>query len=209
MHDWIDQAPDGRALGLGQVLGEEGVVQAFQQLRSQGKVRHFGFTALGNPTALSALVASGAFDTAQVHYHILNQSAVTPLPPGSQQRDLGQVLPAARAGGLGIIVIRPLAAGALTDQLDRDPVSGDTTLLDDLARASRLSFLRHGQVKTLSQAAILFILARTDISVVIPGAKNPAEIEEAAACSGAPGLPPEDLQEIERLYAGDFVLPGA
>jgi aryl-alcohol dehydrogenase-like predicted oxidoreductase len=43
-----------------------------------------------------------------------------------------------------------------------------------------------------------------DVAAVLPGAKNVTEIEEAARCSDAPLLEPEEMARIAALYRKDF-----
>jgi len=198
------------------------MADAFQALRQAGKVRFLGFTAwrVGR-AALDALAASGVFDTLQTEYNLLNQTASSPPPPGVAFADEStmdadgaplvsyryrrvnqlQAIPQAVARGMGVIAIRPVLAGVLTDALDRD--AGPDPHIERLMRlAAPLASLRAGGRRTLSEAAVLFCLGNPEISTVIPGAKNVLEIEEAARCSGAAPLTQEELNTIRQAYAG-------
>ena len=57
------------------------VVDAFRQLRDEGLVQHLGLTGTGHPAALREVIRSGAFDTLQVPFNLLNPSAGRPRRP--------------------------------------------------------------------------------------------------------------------------------
>jgi aryl-alcohol dehydrogenase-like predicted oxidoreductase len=204
------------------------VADGFQRLREAGKVRHLGFTAWrGHPGELRRLLDSGVFDTLQTEYSLLNQSAQEAPRPGMDIEsadameargpvpilsyryrpvDQGLVIPAAAARGVGVIAIRPLVAGVLSDAVDR-PVEPGRYMETMLARARALAFLAIPGRRTLAQAAITFSLMNPHVATVIPGSKNAAEIEAAAACADAPPLAPAELDRIAQLYRTNFGVP--
>ena len=57
------------------VLGKNGVVAAFERLRGEGLVDHFGFTGLGDTQSLDAIVESQVFTSAQVPLSLLTPVA--------------------------------------------------------------------------------------------------------------------------------------
>jgi aryl-alcohol dehydrogenase-like predicted oxidoreductase len=201
------------------------LADAFEELRRAGMVRFFGFTAWRIQSgALDALLRSGRFDTLQTEYNLVNQTAVLPPPAGADVLDDAAVeasvpvsptyfryrrvdqalaIPRARAHGLGVLGIRPYLAGFLTDGLDR-PLERDGPMAALTRFPDALAFLRAGGRRTLSEAALRFCLMQADISSVLPGAKSVAEIEEAARCSDAPPLEPEEMARIAALYRKDF-----
>ncbi len=79
---------------------EGGPLEGLVRLREQGKVRFIGFTCEEPFTALP-LIASGAFDVAQLRYNLLNHQAAE------------HALPKAEDAGLGIAVMRPMTSGIL------------------------------------------------------------------------------------------------
>jgi aryl-alcohol dehydrogenase-like predicted oxidoreductase len=178
--------------------------EAARGLVDVGKVRFLGITAWdGDRAAVAALLASGAFDTAQVLYNMTNQSAAAPVPDGFDDIDQGQALAVAEANDIGVIGIRSHAAGALVDRLDR-AVKPDSDVARDHARAAQLASLRKGPFKTLSQVALRFCLDNPAIATVVPGCKSTAEVEEAAATADLPPLAADDLAELEKLYHRQF-----
>jgi aryl-alcohol dehydrogenase-like predicted oxidoreductase len=198
------------ALSPAEVLGRGGVLEGFRELRAQGKVRFFGFSGLGDPEALEALVDSGEFHSFQVYYNLLNPSAGHPVPPGFSALDYRLLIDRAAKKGMGAVVIRVLAAGVLTATPEAgggsspEPLSPGSDPEADRERARKLGFLVQGDIRTLSQAAIRFALTKPEVSTVLVGFSNVAQIEEAAACSGAGGLPESALARLRELWQTDF-----
>jgi aryl-alcohol dehydrogenase-like predicted oxidoreductase len=173
---------------------------AMQRMVQEGKVRFLGVTAWdGDPEVIESLLSSGVFHTAQILYNVLNQTAASPPRDAFDDVDQGQVIPVAQLNDIGIIGIRAHAAGALTDQLDRE-VAPDSAVGRDFARARRLSLLKKGPYTTLSQVALRFCLDNPHIATVVPGIKNLAELEEIAACSDLPPLNAQDMAELQQMF---------
>ena len=102
----------GAQLTVDDVLAPGGVLDAFQVLQQQGKVRYFGFTAYGGLlSCVYQLIDSGQFHSINGLYNVINPSAVRPA--ADVDRDFGQVFDRSAKQGMGVIVIRVLAAGLL------------------------------------------------------------------------------------------------
>ena len=84
LHNLIGRVGEERPLGVARVL--EAVVPAVRRLQEQGKVRFFGVTASGETGALHRALASGAIDTAQVVFNLLNPTGPTRCPRATPRR---------------------------------------------------------------------------------------------------------------------------
>jgi aryl-alcohol dehydrogenase-like predicted oxidoreductase len=192
------------------VLGRGGVLDGFKEMRERGKARCFGFSGLGEPAALHEIIDSGEFHSVQAYYNLLNPSAGQPVPANFSALDYGRLIDRAAATGMGVAVIRVLAAGALTSSPDAGggsspaPLSPGSEYAIDLERAEKIKFLIGGDVKSLTEAAIRFALMKTEVSTVLVGFSNVAHIDEAVACSGAGGLSDETLARLRKLWDTDF-----
>jgi aryl-alcohol dehydrogenase-like predicted oxidoreductase len=192
------------------VLGPNGVVDGFKTMRDRGKVGYFGFSGLGDPKALHELVESGEFHGFQCYYNLLNPSAGQAVPPGFSALDYGLILDRAAAKGMGAFVIRVLAAGALTSDpstgggSSSEPLSPGSDYPIDLQRAEKVKAALGIDGKDLTQAAIRFGLMNQKVSTVLVGFSNTTHVDEAVACSGAPGLSNEQMTKIKNLWETDF-----
>jgi aryl-alcohol dehydrogenase-like predicted oxidoreductase len=192
------------------VLGPNGVIEGFKTMRDRGKVGYFGFSGLGDPAALHELVDSGEFHGFQCYYNLLNPSAGHGVPQGFTALDYGKILDRAVAQGMGAFIIRVLAAGALTSDPSRGGGGSGQTLSagsdypTDLQRAEKVKTALGVGGKDFTQAAIRFGLMNSKVSVVLVGFSNTSHVDEAVACSGAPGLSNEQIANLEKLWETDF-----
>lgn len=207
----VERSPDKRfSLTPADVVGVGGVLEGFKQLRDKGKVGHFGFSGLGDPKALHELIDSGEFHSVQAYYNLLNPSAGQPVVPGFSALDYGRLIDRAAAKGMGVAVIRVLAAGALTASPEAgggsspEPLSPGSDYALDVERAQKAKFVVGGEIKSLTQAAIRFALMKAEVSTVLVGFSNPSHIDEAVACSGAGGLSPQAMAGLRELWDADF-----
>lgn len=201
------------------------MADAMEALVRSGRVGQLGFTAWrSTEAALDGLLSSGRFAAIQSEVNLLNRSALEPPPPGAgfgvmaelerdgtdvSMADLGyrgtdQHLAIRRADelGLGVVAIRPLMAGVLADEIDRDiEPGGDAERM--LARAARLRFLLDERRPTLSSVALRYVLGQPGVDTVVPGVKNVAEIEDAVAATDLPEFSADELSRITRIAAGE------
>jgi aryl-alcohol dehydrogenase-like predicted oxidoreductase len=207
----VEKREPGRfAMTPDEVLGPGGVIEAFKRLRDQGRVGFFGFTGLGDVEALHALVDSGEFHSFQAYYNLLNPSAGQAVPEGFSALDYRRIIDRAAAGGMGVVVIRVLAAGVLSAVPEsgggssREPLSAGSDYERDVARAHKLSFLKDHGLESLPRAAIRFAFMKPEVSTVLVGFSNNAQIDEAAACSGAGPLPEAAMAGLREIWDRDF-----
>jgi aryl-alcohol dehydrogenase-like predicted oxidoreductase len=192
------------------VLGPNGVVEGFKTMRDRGKVGYFGFSGLGEVTALHQLVDSGEFHGFQAYYNLLNPSAGQPVPPNFSALDYRLIIDRAAVLGMGAFVIRVLAGGALTS----DPSAGGGSSPEPLSPGSdyHLDVQRAEKVKAAlafdgtgpTQTAIRFGLTKSEVSTVLVGFSNTAHIDDAVACSGTAGLSRDAMTKMRQLWDTDF-----
>lgn len=167
------------------------VYDALDTLVADGAIRNYGVSVERTDEALEAMRHTG---TSSVQI-ILNAFRLKPLD---------EVLPAAKAAGVGIIARVPLASGLLSGKYSKDTAFaendhrnynrtgaafdvGETFSGVDyeqgLKAAAEFGRLVPEGAST-AQAAIAWIAARDGVSTVIPGARN---VEQAAANALAAG----------------------
>jgi aryl-alcohol dehydrogenase-like predicted oxidoreductase len=209
LHNSITEAGGGPALTVQQVLGE--VVPAFQRLRQQGKTRFLGLTCVGETAALAQVIDSGAFDSAQVVYNMLNPSAAEALPANYPAQDYGRLFDHTKRAGTGVIAIRVLAGGALSGSADRHPTAspppvpiGSALNYDaDIGRAQRLlPLVREGFAASLTEAATRFAISQPAVSTILVGMATPQEFEDSLAAVLKGPLPAVALERLAALRQG-------
>lgn len=212
-HNAITQTGGGPALSIRQVLDE--VVPVFERLRQQGKTRFLGLTGTGDTAALHQAIDSGAFDSAQVVYNMLNPSAAVALPANYPGQDYNRLFDHTRKAGTGIVGIRVLAGGALSGSAERHPIAsaapepiGSATSYDgDIARACRLMpLVTDGFAASLTEAATRFAISQPAIGTILVGMATPKEFDDALAAVLKGPLPKaalDRLAALQQTFAGE------
>jgi aryl-alcohol dehydrogenase-like predicted oxidoreductase len=191
------------------VYSDDRVFDALDTLVDEGAIAAYGVSVEKVAEALTA-IARPHVASVQI---ILNAFRLKPLD---------QVLPAARAAGVGIIARVPLASGLL---------SGRYTLETQFAPNDHRNFNRHGESfdvgetfsgvdyetgvraaaeftelardaapeRTPAQVALAWVSTQPGVSSVIPGARNP-EQARANAAGGSIELPEEFDTAVRELY---------
>ncbi len=187
-----DDGPAG-ARSLGLAAFRTRVRPALLRLRDSGVIRGWGLTAVGHPRALqTALTDEHRPDAVQVVVNALDLTGdMWSWGEGEQPRN-PEILAWAAEAGVPVVGIRAVAAGALTDGLDRD-VDPASPVSADFARAA--GFRRTAAERGTSAAALAhrWALSVPGVATVVLGVKNRAELAECLAAATAP------LSERDRL----------
>jgi L-galactose dehydrogenase/L-glyceraldehyde 3-phosphate reductase len=200
---------DHDVLGVKELLGPRGVVESLERLREQGKIRHIGFTAIGEVAAFDALLESGRLEAVQTYFNLLNPSAGMHVPVGFRGADYGTIIDRAGTKGLGVLVIRAHAPGALTSLTSLHPLAGGWSqraaheVEADRVRARSLSWLLDDTDDTIAQVALRFALTKPETSTVLVGFSDVGQVDEACAVSGKPPIPAEHLEKLKGFYFAD------
>lgn len=182
------------------VLGNEGVVGAFEDLRSAGRVDHFGFTGLGSTRSITGLVRSHVFTSAQVPLNLLTPIAGEDRSAGSIDVDYEALVDECAAHGVGVIAIRLFAGGALVGQ-EPAPHTYKTKFFSldlfqrDQQRAARLRQALADKT-TLAEASIRYVLGKPGVSTALIGFASPAQVSHAVDSASKGPLTPSTLQRL-------------
>lgn len=203
LHNPLAANDAGDRLSIDIAMNE--VVPAFERLKRDGKIRFFGFSAVGETAAFQRAIDSNAFDTAQVVYNALNSSAGGPLPAGAPGQDYERLFDRIQAADMGVIVIRALAGGALSGSTVRHPlamqdvapIGSGKDLAADAERARRLDpLVGEGVAGSLTELALRFIIAQLAVSTMLVGYSTLDQLEQAAAAVGKGPLPEAVMKRI-------------
>ena len=164
------------------VLDDGAALRGLVRAQEAGKVRHLGVSADG-ADAWQALKL-GVFSTLQVSYSILQQE------PG------GDLLPAAAARGLGLIVKQPVANGI--PDLPTRPAHPDWSWKWDVAQ--RMDWPLLGAPAGRLDLALRWVLANPLVSTAIVGTTRPAHLAANAAVAGQALLDPAAVARIGDAY---------
>tara|TARA_B100000678_G_scaffold283937_1_gene284763 strand:- start:176 stop:1168 length:993 start_codon:yes stop_codon:yes gene_type:complete len=210
LHDRISSQTDVsvRAITVSDVLGE--VREALEVLKSQGKVRFYGMTGVGEPKGIHEVVASGLVSTVQTVYNLINASAGAAAPAGFDMPDYDRLIDLSAEKNVGVIVIRVLAAGALTGTSVRHPVAVQTVapigsgrdFQQDESRARQFAFIvNEGFASDMPEASIRFALSNPGVSTVLVGYSDLEHLKKSVQYAAKGPLPAEALARLPQAWS--------
>lgn len=211
LHDRISSQTDVsvRAVTVSDVLGE--VREGLEVLKAQGNVRYYGMTGVGEPAGIHEVVASGMVSTVQTVYNLINASAGAAVPAGFDMPDYDRLIDLAAQKQVGIIVIRVLAAGALSGTSIRHPVAVPTVapigsgkdFQQDESRAGQFAYLvDDGFADDMPEASIRFALSNPGVSTVLVGYSDMEHLEKSVQYAAKGPLPTEALARLPQAWNG-------
>ncbi len=174
-------------------------LDAFETLQKAGKIRVFGVST-NEFDLIRHFNERGNLASVQVNYNLLDRNAER------------EILPYCRQHGIAFIARGPLAMGKLTGKYTRDSrfdpndirskwLEGDArkTFFEQMDTVERLRPVAARAGLTMAQLALGYVLSHPDVSVLIPGAKNRAQLEQNVAAGKLTG---ETLAAIRKAVAG-------
>ncbi|MGC9669118.1 aldo/keto reductase [Planosporangium sp. 12N6] len=189
------------------VYASDAVFDALDTLVQEKRIAAYGVSVETCAEALTAIARPGVA-TVQIIVNVLR------LKP------LEEVLPAARAAGVGIIARVPLASGLLSGRYDeqtRFPDNDHRTFnrngeafdvgetFSGVDFATGLEVVRRltplvPEGATTAQFALRWVLDHPAVSVVIPGARDSRQARANAAAAELPPLPQSTHDEVAAVY---------
>lgn len=150
-----------------------GIVEGIHKAMDEGLVDHVGATTHAPPDRIREMIDSGLFETITVSYNLLNPA-------------LGDVIDYAAEKNVGVVVMNPMAGGALGCE---SPVIRD--------------FVPGGSL-TSRQVALKFVLDNPSVTCAISGISCMRDVEENVAAEALAPFTPERLDALAQ--AADAVL---
>jgi aryl-alcohol dehydrogenase-like predicted oxidoreductase len=198
-------------------IRDDEIFATCEALKTEGKIRSYG-VALGPAIGWEAegveAIRDRSVDVVQTVFNLLEQR------PGDVF--LREANANARGSGgaprsVGVIARVPHASDALTGKFSRADLGETVFPANDhrsfrkrawmaraLSKVEQLDFLLDR--RTISQAAIAWILADPGITTVLPTVTTDEQLDEYAAAAAMP-LAHEEFERVQELYSRDFGLP--
>ena len=167
----------------------------FERLVEEGLIGACGLTSIGHPDTIIRLLGECPAPAAvQCIANLLDSPGGLKFFDGPAKPRA--VMAAARANGVGVMGIRAVQAGALTDAIDR-PLPPDHPEMRDYARAA--GFRRLAGELDMSPAFLAHRYALTlPLDTLVLGVKNRAELAECVAAAEAGPLSPDLVARIDQ-----------
>jgi aryl-alcohol dehydrogenase-like predicted oxidoreductase len=169
-----------------EILEKGEFIETLEKLRKQGKIRHYGISCAGNEDAFTCFKYP-EIGSVQVTINLLNKKYVK------------EILEYASEKKTGIIVRNPRAQGHLTNELGdimaETYAKNNKEFEEKKEWAKKFQFLVK-QDRTLTQAALQFVLSFNEITTAIPRAVNRKQLKEILGTFNSPKLSVEELDIV-------------
>jgi aryl-alcohol dehydrogenase-like predicted oxidoreductase len=189
------------------VLKDGGVFEVLDKLQAEGKIRHYGVSVETVEEGLYCLTVPGV-KALQVIFNLF------------RQKPAAELLPLAKAAGVGILVRLPLASGLLTgkfteastfsaddhrnfnasgEQFNVGETFAGLPFVKGVELARELSWIADGR-GNMAQASMRWILDNPNVTCVIPGFKNVKQVEDNLGAMDVASFSPAEEERLASWY---------
>ena len=175
------------------------IVDAFEKLVSDGRIKSWGITGIGEPkTLIKVLKNDPQIDYIQVVANMLNSAGNLHYFSGpSYSREIIQE---AVKAGVYVLGIRPVQAGALTDKIDRDlPLDHPESI--DYIKASKIRDIAKELGVSTASLAHHYALSINGPSTIVLGVKNRKELNECIEVEQFGNMQPSMIKRLDNIIA--------
>ncbi|TMB97504.1 MAG: aldo/keto reductase [Chloroflexi bacterium] len=182
---------------------------ALDDLKAEGKIRHYGVTlgpAIGWKGEGVASMRRRPITVLQMIHNLLEQDPGRRLLEVAAEEDVGVLVRVPHSSGL---LEGKYTSETKFDVKDHRSHRPREWLINGLQKLEQLRFLHEGTGRTIGQVAIQWLLAAPQIVSVLPNIYNTEQLEEFAAAPETPPLNEAELSRVAQLYQTNFGLQPA
>ena len=208
LHNPIQNVSDKSNFSVKDILKKDGVADAMEKLKSDGRIKSIGITALGDIDAINEVVLSDCFDAAQIYYNLLNPSASFNTRGKWNDQNFSNLINNCKSNDMGLMNIRIYAAGYLaTDKRHgrEIPITFGINETEINKRVEKINFILKDIQGTNAQKALRYGLSNDNMSTIVIGLAEISHLEEALEGYEIGSLDEEILMKIEELQKNNFI----
>ena len=173
----------------------DAVRPAFEDLVRRGRIGAWGITGIMVPSAiLESLAEDPAPGVAQIVTNPFD--SVGEMREGNEPARPRDLIEAATRRGVGVMGIRAVQAGALTDRLDRE-LPADHPTMADFNRAEPFRAIARDVGESAASLAHRYALTMKGVDTVVLGVKNRSELRDCLAAEARGPLPEELVERVD------------
>jgi D-threo-aldose 1-dehydrogenase len=167
------------------------VMEVMAALKKDGRIDYIG---LGGTTAyeMARLINTGKFDVVLTafNYSLLWREAEI------------DILPAAKAHNLGVIMGSPLQQGALSRRFDDEVNNGAPWLSSPRRKQYKALYAMLDDIKMpLVECAMRFVISNPVVHTILTGSRSPEEVDSNVAAIAKGPLPADVLKRLDEIAA--------
>ena len=208
LHNRIQNVSDKNNFSVKDILKKSGVADAMEKLKSDGRIKSIGITALGDIDAINEVVLSDCFDIAQIYYNLLNPSASFSTKGKWNDQNFSNLIKNCKSKDMGLMNIRIYAAGYLATEKRHGreiPITFGINETELNKRVEKINLIMKDIQGTKAQKALRYGLSNDDMSTIVIGLAEISHLEEALEGYELGSLDEEILRKIEELQKNNFI----
>ncbi len=207
LHNRILDVGDKENFSAKDILKKNGIADSLEKLKSEGRIKSIGITALGDINGINEVVLSDCFDTAQIYYNLLNPSAAFSNLRSWDDQNFSNLINNCMSKDMGIMNIRIYAAGFLATNVRHGreiPVTFGIDSNEIDRRVKKIELITKHIEGTKSQKALRYGLSNNNLSTIVIGLAKIEHLKEALEGYNFGSLEDEILEKIYAIQKNNF-----
>ncbi|MBB5638877.1 aryl-alcohol dehydrogenase-like predicted oxidoreductase [Pedobacter cryoconitis] len=165
-------------------------IEAFEILKQQGKIRHYGISSI-RPNVIREYVQRSGIVSVMMQYSLLDRR------PEEESLELLQ------KNGIGVLGRGSIAQGLL---VDKPAASYLNWSAGEVAHAAEIVHSITGRNSSSAQTAIRFVLQNQALNSAVMGIRTQAQLEDIAAAVNFPKLTVQEMDLLLRVSPANYYL---
>ncbi|WP_044340104.1 aldo/keto reductase [Rossellomorea aquimaris] len=169
----------------------EETIEAFEELKSEGLIRHYGISSI-RPNVIKRFLMSSSIESVMMQYSLLDRRPEEWMDLLDENK-------------VGVIARGPLAKGLLSEKMlsKASAKMKENGYLDysyqELQETIESIHGKMGDTRSMNELALQYDLAHDSVAAVIPGASSIQQLQENIDAVNASPLSPEEVDILKQL----------
>ena len=207
LHNRIEKVGTNEHFSAREIIQRKGVLDSMEKLKSEGRIKNIGITALGNLEPIKEVISTNGFDTAQVYYNLLNPSSAFKKKNEWNDHDFSGIVNECLKNDMGIMCIRIFAAGYLATDIRHGreiSVTQGINELEQKRRIKKLFEILKNEKGTRAQIALRFGLSNESLSCIVTGLSKIEHLDQIIEAESLGPLDEDLIEKINFLQKSNF-----
>ena len=207
LHNRIEKVGTNEHFSAREIIQRKGVLDSMEKLKSEGRIKNIGITALGNLEPIKEVISTNGFDTAQVYYNLLNPSSAFKKKNEWNDHDFSGIVNECLKNDIGIMCIRIFAAGYLATDIRHGreiSVTQGINELEQKRRIKKLFEILKNEKGTRAQIALRFGLSNESLSCIVTGLSKIEHLDQIIEAESFGPLDQNLIEKINFLHKSNF-----
>ena len=208
LHNRIEKVGTNEHFSVREIIQRKGVLDSMEKLKSEGRIKNIGITALGNLEPIKEVISTNGFDTAQVYYNLLNPSSAFKNRDKWDDHDFSGIVDQCLKYDMGIMCIRIFAAGYLATDIRHGreiSVTQGISEIEQKRRIEKLFELLKNEQGERAQLALRYGMSNQSLSCIVTGLSKIEHLDQIIEAESLGSLDEGIIEKINFLHKSNFI----